>query len=248
VQRRRTEPRFWWTMLGMIPSLFLVDCMAKSGTEETFQRRRQEMVTEQIAGRGVKDTRVLDVMSKVPRHLFVPKDREHMAYDDRPLPIGNGQTISQPYIVALMTELARVGSQDTVLEIGTGSGYQAAVLSLLAKKVYTIEYLEPLGSAAGQKLKALNYSNVEVKIGDGYLGWPEHQPFDAILVTAAIDHVPKALLEQLKPGGRLVIPVGEEYEVQMLRLLEKDQQGKISQQDVIPVRFVPFLGEGVRTH
>jgi protein-L-isoaspartate(D-aspartate) O-methyltransferase len=248
VQLRRTETRFWWSMLGMIPTLFLVDCMAKSGTEETFQRCRLEMVVEQIAGRGVKDSRVLGAMGKVPRHLFVPKDMEHLAYDDRPLPIGNGQTISQPYIVALMTELARLGAEDTVLEIGTGSGYQAAVLSLLAKKVYTIEYLEPLALAAGQRLKALNYSNVEVKIGDGYSGWPEHQPFNAILVTAAIDHVPKALLEQLKPGGRLVIPVGEEYEVQMLRLLEKNQQGKVSQQDVIPVRFVPFLGKGVHSH
>ena len=187
-------------------------------------------------------------MSKVPRHLFVPKDREDLAYDDRPLPIGNGQTISQPYIVAFMTELAKLGQDETVLEIGTGSGYQAAVLSLLAKKVYSIEYLEPLGIAARQRLKALNYSNVEVKIGDGYEGWPEHQPFDAILVTAAIDHVPQALLDQLKPGGRMVIPMGEEFEVQMLRLVEKDRWGKISQQDVIPVRFVPFLGKGAHSH
>ncbi len=244
----RMENRNWWSMLGLIPSLLLVDCMAKSGTEETNQSRRQEMVTQQIAGRGVKDPRVLEVMNNVPRHLFVPKDREHLAYDDRPLPIGNGQTISQPYIVALMTELARVGQDDTVLEIGTGSGYQAAVLSLLAKKVYSIEYLEPLGVAARQRLKSLHYANVEVKIGDGYEGWPEYQPFDAILVTAAIDHVPKTLLDQLKPGGRLVIPIGEEFEVQMLRVLVKDPLGKISQQDVIPVRFVPFLGKGVHSH
>jgi protein-L-isoaspartate(D-aspartate) O-methyltransferase len=218
------------------------------GTEETHKKQRQEMVSQQIAGRDVTDKRVLEAMTKVPRHLFVPPGEERYAYDDRPLPIGHGQTISQPYIVGLMTELARLDKDDVVLEIGTGSGYQAAVLSVLARQVYTIEYIEPLGRQAQGRLKSLGYANVGVKIGDGYEGWPEHQPFDAILVTAAIDHVPQPLIDQLKPGGRLVIPVGGELETQVLRVVEKDAKGRISQHDVIPVRFVPFLGEHVKFH
>jgi protein-L-isoaspartate(D-aspartate) O-methyltransferase len=218
------------------------------GTEETHKKQRQEMVSQQIAGRDVTDKRVLEAMTKVPRHLFVPLGEERYAYDDRPLPIGHGQTISQPYIVGLMTELARLDKDDVVLEIGTGSGYQAAVLSVLARQVYTIEYIEPLGREAQGRLKSLGYANVGVKIGDGYEGWPEHQPFDAILVTAAIDHVPQPLIDQLKPGGRLVIPVGSELETQVLRVVEKDAKGRISQHDVIPVRFVPFLGEHVKSH
>jgi len=215
-------------------------------TKETFNQEREEMVVQQIAGRDVTDKRVLEAMNKVPRHLFVFLGEERYAYEDRPLPIGHGQTISQPYIVALMTELARIDKEDVVLEIGTGSGYQAAVLSVLASHVYSIEYIEALGREARGRLKSLGYNNVEVKIGDGYEGWPEHQPFDAILVTAAIDHIPQRLIDQLKPGGRLVIPLGGEFENQVLRVVEKDSRGVISHQDIIPVRFVPFLGEHVK--
>ncbi len=240
---------FWirYCLAGLLLPIIFMNCTAMPVSEETFKKQRQEMVARQIAGRDVTDKQVLEAMSKVPRHLFVPKSEEHSAYDDRPLPIGHGQTISQPYIVALMTELARVSKDDVVLEIGTGSGYQAAVLAVLARRVYTIEYLEPLGEQARQRLGTLGYSNVEVKIGDGYQGWPEKQPFDAILVTAAIDHIPQPLIDQLKPGGRLVIPVGGEMDTQVLRVVEKDARGKTSQQDIIPVRFVPFLGERVKT-
>ncbi len=199
------------------------------------------MVDRQLVLRGIADRRVLDAMRKVPRHLFVPEELRRLAYEDHPLPIGLEQTISQPYIVALMTELARVANDHIVLEIGTGSGYQAAVLSVLAKRVYTIEYLAPLGEAARKRLAELGYNNVEVKIGDGYQGWPERQPFDAILVTAASAEVPRALLDQLKPGGRLVIPVGPQAETQILQVLEKDSKGKISRRNTIPVRFVPLV-------
>ena len=199
------------------------------------------MVDRQLVLRGIEDRRVLDAMHKVPRHLFVPEELRRLAYEDHPLPIGLEQTISQPYIVALMTELARVANDHIVLEIGTGSGYQAAVLSVLAKRVYTIEYLTPLGEAARKRLAELGYNNVEVKIGDGYQGWPERQPFDAILVTAASEEVPQALLDQLKPGGRLVIPVGPQAETQILQVLEKDSKGKISRRNTIPVRFVPLV-------
>jgi protein-L-isoaspartate(D-aspartate) O-methyltransferase len=205
------------------------------------------MVEDQIAQRGIKDTRVLEAMRKVPRHLFVPAQVQDLAYADHPLPIGAGQTISQPYIVALMTELARVKPDDKVLEIGTGSGYQAAVLAVLVARVYTIEYIEQLATSARQRLKDLKYDNVEVKFGDGYQGWPEYQPFDAILVTAACEHVPQPLIDQLKPGGRLVVPVGAQSQPQTLQVLEKDARGRISQHEGIPVRFVPLLGEGAKT-
>lgn len=201
------------------------------------------MVEEQIAERGIHDVRALEALRRVPRHLFVSAEQQDLAYADHPLPIGFGQTISQPYVVALMTELAMVGPEDNVLEIGTGSGYQAAVLAVLAKQVYTIEYIEGLGISAKERLKRLKYHNVEVRIGDGYQGWPEHQPFDAILVTAAIDKVPEPLVQQLNKGGRLVIPIGIAEEVQTLSVLDKDQQGKTTRREVIPVRFVPFLGD-----
>jgi len=199
------------------------------------------MVDQQLAERGIKDRRVLDAMRKVPRHLFVPEKLQRFAYEDYPLPIGLEQTISQPYIVALMTELAQVANDHTVLEVGTGSGYQAAVLSELVKQVYTIEYLAPLGEAARKRLAELGYTNVEVKIGDGYHGWPEHQPFDAILVTAASEEVPQALIDQLKPGGKLVIPVGRQADTQMLQVLEKNPDGKTTRKNTIPVRFVPLV-------
>ena len=216
-------------------------CVCTSAIQESFEQLRQTMVDRQLVLRGIEDRRVLDAMHNVPRHLFVPEELRRLAYEDHPLPIGLEQTISQPYIVALMTELARVANDHIVLEIGTGSGYQAAVLSVLAKRVYTIEYLAPLGEAARKRLAELGYNNVEVKIGDGYQGWPERQPFDAILVTAASEEVPQALLDQLKPGGRLVIPVGPQAETQMLQLLEKDSKGKISRRNTIPVRFVPLV-------
>ena len=210
-------------------------------TQVSFEQLRQTMVEKQLLSRGITDRRVLDALRKVPRHLFVAEEFRRLAYEDHPLPIGLEQTISQPYIVALMTELAQVGENHTVLEIGTGSGYQAAVLSVLAKRVYTIEYLSPLGEAARRRLAELKYSNVEVRIGDGYQGWPERQPFDGILVTAASEEVPQALIDQLKPGGRLVIPVGRQGDAQVLQVLEKDSAGKISRRNTIPVRFVPLV-------
>jgi protein-L-isoaspartate(D-aspartate) O-methyltransferase len=238
---------FYFSSWLMILAAIAINCAEKLGSGETYEEQRQKMVTEQIAARGVKDHHVLEAMRKVPRHSFVPVEQELLAYEDHPLPIGHGQTISQPYIVALMTELAKIQRTDVVLEIGTGSGYQAAVLSLLARKVYTIEYIESLGLDAKERLKSLKYENVEVKIGDGYQGWPDHQPFDAIIVTAAIDHIPQPLLDQLKPGGRLVIPLEADAELQNLLVVEKSSQGTTSQQRVIPVRFVPFLGTRGKT-
>ena len=208
---------------------------------DRFAAARERMVADQIADRGVTDARVLAALRAIPRHLFVPPGSEDEAYEDRPVPIGYGQTISQPYIVALMTELARPAPGDRVLEIGTGSGYQAAVLSRLAGTVYTIEIIEPLAEHARQLLAKLECRNVTVRTGDGYGGWPEKAPFDAIVVTAAPDHVPPALLEQIRPGGRLVIPVGGVNDVQQLRVMEKDARGEVRTRDVVPVRFVPLV-------
>ncbi len=188
--------------------------------------------------------RVLAVMSRVPRHRFVPEGESWSAYYNHPLPIGHGQTISQPYIVALMTDLLQLGRHDTVLEVGTGSGYQAAILAELAGQVYSIEIVAPLAERAAQLLSELGYDNVEVKTGDGHAGWPEHAPFDAIIVTAAPDDVPQALIAQLKPGGRMVIPVGEGWFAQELILVTKDRDGLSHRKDILPVRFVPLTGEG----
>jgi len=210
-------------------------------TADRFAAAREEMIQRQIAARGIRDARVLAALRAVPRHLFVTPGTEDEAYEDRPMPIGYGQTISQPYIVALMTELARVRPGDRVLEIGTGSGYQAAVLSRLAGAVHTIEIVEPLAARARKVLADLGCANVSVRTGDGYLGWPEAAPFDAIVVTAAPDHVPPALVTQLKPGGRLVIPVGGVLDIQELRLIEKDQAGSVHARDVTEVRFVPLV-------
>jgi protein-L-isoaspartate(D-aspartate) O-methyltransferase len=179
----------------------------------------------------------------VPRHEFVPERLRRQAYANRPLPIGYGQTISQPYIVALMTDLVEPGADDRVLEIGTGSGYQAAVLATLVGEVYTIEIIEPLGLAARARLERLGYDNVEVRLGDGYYGWPERAPFDAIVVTAAASHVPPPLIQQLKPGGRMVIPVGSRFLVQQLVLVTKDADGRVTTRQLLPVRFVPLTGE-----
>lgn len=199
---------------------------------------RERMVKEQIIARGIKDERVIKAMLKVERHKFVPEGLRWLAYQDRPLPIGYGQTISQPYIVALMTELLGVKGDEKVLEIGTGSGYQAAILAEIAKEVYTIEILEPLAKEAEAKLKNLGYENIKVKCGDGFLGWPEYAPFDCIIVTCAPEEIPHPLIEQLKEGGRMVVPVGKLW--QELKLILKED-GKIKVIDIVPVRFVPML-------
>jgi len=214
-------------------------------TRDDEAERRARMVETQIVARGVRDPRVLAAMREVPRHLFVdPAQREH-AYEDHPLPIAGNQTISQPYIVALMTELAEITPGERVLEIGTGSGYQSAVLSRLAREVYSIEIVPELARASGERLRRLGYGNVSVKEGDGYRGWSEHAPFDAIIVTAAPDRIPQPLLDQLAPGGRMVIPVGSFF--QELKVLSKDKNGKISEKDILPVRFVPMTGEIEKT-
>ena len=213
------------------------------GPKGDFKTMRERMVETQIKARGVKDPRVLSAMLKVERHLFVPKEYQSSAYSDQPLPIGEGQTISQPYIVALMTELLDLKGEEKVLEIGTGSGYQAAILAELAKEVYTIEIIETLANSAKNILTNLGYQNIHVKAGDGYLGWPETAPFDAIIVTCAPDHIPKPLLEQLKEGGRLVVPVGA-YSQELKKIVKRS--GKIETEDVIPVIFVPMTGEGVK--
>ncbi|NQS88925.1 protein-L-isoaspartate(D-aspartate) O-methyltransferase [Patescibacteria group bacterium] len=211
-------------------------------SKEIYQKKREEMVTKQIEARGVKDEKVLEAMRKVPRHKFVSDKYKSSAYYDRPLPIECGQTISQPYIVGLMSELLEPKRKDKVLEVGTGSGYQAAVLSPIVKKVYTIEIFEELGTSAKKRLNDLGYKNVEVKIADGYYGWEENAPFDCIIVTCAAGYVPPPLLEQLKEGGRMVIPVGAPFLVQSLMLIEK-KNGKIISHSICPVRFVPLLGK-----
>ncbi len=204
---------------------------------------REKMVETQIKARGVKEPRVLSALLKVERHRFVPEKYLDLAYADQPLPIGEGQTISQPYIVALMTELLDLKGNEKVLEIGTGSGYQAAVLAELAKEVYTIEIIESLASTAKKRLSELGYQNINVKAGDGYLGWPEVAPFDAIIVTAAPDHIPDPLIDQLKEGGRMVVPIGN-YAQELQKIVKRS--GKIETTNVIPVVFVPMTGEGVK--
>ncbi|HSO06988.1 MAG TPA: protein-L-isoaspartate(D-aspartate) O-methyltransferase [Pelomicrobium sp.] len=197
--------------------------------------------TATYTGHAALSPRVMAAMAKVPRHRFVPPEWAGAAYADRPLPIGHGQTISQPFVVALMTDLLDLKGGERVLEIGTGSGYQAAVLAELAKKVYTIEIVDPLGQRAAALLRELGYANVEVRIGDGYRGWPEAAPFDAIIVTAAPPSVPEALVRQLKPGGRLVLPVGATHEMQVLTVIEKRADGSLERKPVLPVRFVPMV-------
>ena len=208
--------------------------------QDVFSKERREMVERQIRARGVKDEKVLKAMRKVPRHLFVPETHWKFAYEDTPLPIGLDQTISQPYIVAYMTEAAQISGDDKVLEIGTGSGYQAAILGEIAKEVYTIEIVPELAQRSASLLKKLGYKNVFAKEGNGYLGWPEHGPFDAIIVTAAPDEVPKALVDQLKVGGTMVIPVGTSYQEMML--ITKTDKG-MTEKRTMPVRFVPMTGK-----
>ena len=207
-------------------------------------RERQRMVQEQLVPRGIHDGHVLAAMAKVSREEFVPADSRAATYEDGPLPIGYGQTISQPYIVAFMTEQLRLSPTDRVLEIGTGSGYQAAILAELAREVYTIEIVAPLAQSAEAALQRLGYKNVHVKVGDGYKGWPENAPFDAIIVTCAPDKVPQLLTDQLKESGRMIIPVGDRF-AQQLYLLEK-KNGQLKESVTLPVRFVPMSGEATR--
>ncbi len=229
-----------WIFLWIGISVGKMSDTQKSKTEDGFQAARKRMVETQIRARGVKDSRVLKAMEKVPRHQFVPEHLWDEAYFDEPLPIGYGQTISQPYVVAYMTEQLKLTGEEKVLEIGTGSGYQAAILAELAKVVYSIEIIPELGRQAAEVLKKLGYQNVHVRIGDGYRGWPEAAPFDAIILTAAPDHVPQPLLDQLKVGGRMILPLGDFY--QDLVLITKTEKG-IKKERKIPVRFVPMTGE-----
>ncbi|CAN5656822.1 protein-L-isoaspartate(D-aspartate) O-methyltransferase [soil metagenome] len=201
------------------------------------------MVRQQLQARDIDNPRVLEAMEKVPRHELVPAEQRSSAYTDRPLPIGHGQTISQPYIVALMTQLARPEPGDKALDVGTGSGYQAAVLGELVEKVYSIEIIRPLADLAKDRLEALGYSNVSVRWGDGYRGWEQHAPFDIILVAAAPEKIPPPLIEQLAPGGRLVMPVGKAFGTQELLVIEKQADGSLQRRSVAPVAFVPMTGE-----
>ncbi|HOD38291.1 MAG TPA: protein-L-isoaspartate(D-aspartate) O-methyltransferase [Candidatus Marinimicrobia bacterium] len=226
------------TLLFLL-SLLVILAMAKNPQDPDYYQLRQKMVNEQIIARGVRAESVIKAMQKVERHLFVPEQYRNFAYSDRPLPIGEGQTISQPYIVALMTELLDLKKSDKVLEIGTGSGYQAAILAEICDSVYTIEIIPSLGKQAQALLRELGYHNIHCKIGDGYLGWPEHAPYDGIIVTCAPSKIPQPLKEQLAEGGRMVIPVGATY-TQELVLVTKTK-GKLIQKSVIPVRFVPML-------
>ena len=212
-------------------------------SEDTLTEQRERMVREQIEGRGIRDADVLRAMRTTPRHLFVPENLREYAYWDHALPIGLGQTISQPYIVALMTELLAPKKRDRVLEIGTGTGYQAAVLAELAKHVYTMEIVAELANSARERLAALGLRNVTVRQGDGYKGWPEEAPFDRIILTAAPPEVPQKLVEQLARGGRLVAPVGESPATQELVVVEKTRAGEIRQRAVAPVMFVPMVPE-----
>jgi len=216
-------------------------CGQQTPTAAEFATHRQRMVEQQLKPRGIKDERVLAAMAKVPREEFIPVDARADAYEDGPLPIGYDQTISQPYVVAFMTEQLRPKQSDRVLEIGSGSGYQAAILRELVAEVYTIEIVEPLAKSAEATLQRLGYNNVHIKAGDGYKGWPEEAPFDAIIVTCAPEKVPQSLVDQLKDGGRMVIPVGERF-AQQLYLLEK-KNGQLKESVTLPVRFVPMAGE-----
>lgn len=248
-----------WLGLGLTANLLTsLLCVFLSGfspqgafADDATASARARMVAEieanaaavgKVSERHGVSAPVLGVMGRIPRHLFVPEDKQPLAYEDRPLPIGYGQTISQPYIVALMTDLLSVDETDVVLEIGTGSGYQAAVLSPLAKHVYTIEIVTALAKAADERLKRLGFNNVTVRQGDGYYGWREHAPFDGIIVTAAASHIPPPLIRQLAPGGRMIIPVGGPFFVQQLMMIDKHSDGTVTSRHLLPVRFVPLTG------
>ncbi len=234
-----------------IAAFVIVQPCAWADESEKFSTERRALVSEVIAlaketqsetGQGALSNDVMKAMGKVQRHRFVPPELERYAYHNRPLPIGYGQTISLPFLVAYMTDLLQVDKDSKVLEIGTGSGYQAAILGELAKAVYTIEIIAPLATRATATLKNNGYANVEVKTGDGYYGWEEHAPFDAIIVTAVASHVPSPLIQQLKRGGRMVIPLGSGFMPQQLVLVEKDGQGRVRTRELLPVQFVPLTG------
>lgn len=230
--------------IAFLSVLFILNCAGQNTkkSDDQYLLARKEMVQKQIAARGISDKRVLQAMEKVPRHLFVSENYQAEAYCDYPLPIGEGQTISQPYIVAIMTELAALKGDEKVLEIGTGSGYQAAILSLLCDEVYSIEYIESLAKTAKQRLIELGYKNIYVKNGDGFIGWTEASPFDVVIITCALPYIPDSLVRQLKQGGRIVAPIGEEYETQILTVFEK-KDNKLTKTEYEPVRFVPMKGE-----
>jgi len=241
-------PGTLWLMMPALLALAQISLAADAqyASERAHMARVIEATAEATSletARARFDPRVMAAMGTVPRHEFVPATQRPYAYENRPLPIGHGQTISQPYIVALMTELAEVDSLDAVLEIGTGSGYQAAILGQLAAKVYTVEIIKPLAEQAAARLRRLGYDNVKTRIGDGYYGWEAFAPFDAILVTAAASHIPPPLIRQLKPGGRMIIPVGGRFFTQELMLVTKDQSGAVKARQILPVRFVPLTGE-----
>ena len=227
-------------MLVML--VFLAFTASNLFAEDPYFQKRHTMVDKDLKGRGIKDKKVLDAMTRVPRHFFVPEKLKDKAYSDNPLPIEEGQTISQPYVVALMTEALGVRLTDRVLEIGTGSGYQAAVLSGMVKEVYTIEIRKSLADTAARRLRDLGYSNVKVRYADGYFGWQEYAPFDAIIITAFVNHIPPQLLKQLKEGGKLVVPLGNNLFYQTLTLLTKRKEGPEVIQ-IAPVAFVPMVGE-----
>jgi len=234
--------------LLVVSDLSTTDGAESAEKKDAYYHRRMSMVKDDIAGTswgrtGVKDKAVLKAMRSVLRHKFVPARSAGQAYADRPLPIGYGQTISQPYIVAYMTEMLEPEKDHVAIEIGTGSGYQAAVLAKVVKQVYTIEVIPELGESAAKRLKEMDYANVEVRVGDGYHGWKEHAPFDVIIVTAAASHIPPPLIEQLKPGGRMAIPVGPPFQVQQLMLIQKRDDGSVVKRSVMPVRFVPLTRE-----
>jgi protein-L-isoaspartate(D-aspartate) O-methyltransferase len=235
----------------LVLAVCLLRTSGASGDDAGFAAARQEMVeviqatvtaTRREIGREQLAPEVMAAMGTVPRHEFVPGKLRAAAYDNRPLPVGHGQTISQPYIVALMTDLLEVDADAVVFEVGTGSGYQAAVLAALVRQVYTMEIVEPLAVSAKERLARLGYGNVEARFADGYYGWPEKGPFDAIVVTAAVNHIPPPLVEQLRPGGRLVVPVGERFTVQHLLLVHKLDDERITVRQILPVRFVPLTG------
>jgi protein-L-isoaspartate(D-aspartate) O-methyltransferase len=238
----------------VLPALVIILLFASQSlpAADDYARERQAMIekieqavsqTRHYLDKSAFNRQVMEVMATVPRHSFVPADQLDYAYENRPLPIGHGQTISQPYIVALMTDLIETRPEHRVLEIGTGSAYQAAVLAQLVDQVYSIEIIKPLAETASSRLSWLGYDNVHSRIGDGYYGWPEAGPFDAIVVTAASSHVPPPLISQLKPGGRMVIPVGSRFMTQQLLFVEKDAEGKVFTRQVMPVRFVPLTGQ-----
>jgi protein-L-isoaspartate(D-aspartate) O-methyltransferase len=239
--------RYYLPMRRVLLTVFCLFLAAAAAcAQDIYDRDRQRMIAEDIKGRGVESEPVLKAMGEVPRELFVPLRYRGSAYADNPLPIGEGQTISQPYVVALMTEALKLRPSDKVLEIGTGSGYQAAVLAEIAGEVYTIEIRETLAQSAEERLEKLGYRNVHVKYADGYFGWPEHAPFDAIIITAAVNHIPPSLIKQLKDGGKLIVPLGQTTFYQTLTLATKLEGGEMRLVQMSPVRFVPMVGEALK--